>query len=201
MTVSIGVGLLIAACDGRVAATHQPSPTPSSTASPAASPTPSAVTPPASSAPAASTCAGADLSISVISEPGASTHISDVLLIENTGSSTCVLTGYPGLDAVEADGTTVHAERTLAGYLGGVRTGTAPPVVSLAPRQEASAMVEGLDNPPSTDVPCPQFTTFVVTPPNTSSPSRLAPAGGSFAYCQNSLQIHPVVEGTAGYQD
>lgn len=61
-------------------------------------------------------------------------------------------------------------------------------------------MVEGLDDPVSSDVPCPQFTTFLVTPPNTTATARLVPPSGSFAYCQNSLQIHPVVEGTTGAQ-
>ena len=45
------------------------------------------------------------------------------------GARPCTLTGYPGVDS-GSGGPLVHAERTLFGYMGGVRT-TTPPTITV----------------------------------------------------------------------
>jgi Protein of unknown function (DUF4232) len=71
-------------------------------------------------------------------------HRREVLVLTNTGHSSCVLVGYPGVDALNATGNVVaYARRTLSGYEGGI-TGTHPTQVTLGPGGSASAIVEAM---------------------------------------------------------
>jgi Protein of unknown function (DUF4232) len=204
LVASLGLSLLLVSCGG-VEASSTPPPHPS------ASPGGAGHTPPASAAPATSPlispsgatvsssgCPGYQLSVSVVSDGVATGHIADILLIRNVGSDPCQISGYPGVDGLLADGSPVHTRRTIAGFIGGIRSGSIP-ILSLAPTQVASAIVEGSDNPTSGST-CPKFSAFLVTPPNTTTTSRLTPPGGSFDYCRDELEVHPVVAGATGDQ-
>ncbi|MGH7919698.1 MAG: DUF4232 domain-containing protein [Candidatus Dormibacteraceae bacterium] len=198
LLASLGLGLLLVSCGNPQSRT-------TSTPTPSASPrigTPSSSTPGASAGAghpvSSSECAGDQLSVSAVSDGTAGGHGADILLITNTATSICQIGGYPGVDGLFANGAAVHAQRTLSGYLGGIRSGSIP-ILSLAPGQVGSAVVEGL-NLSTTGAPCPRFATFAVTPPNTTTTSQLVPPGGSFSYCQGSLQVHPMVAGTSGDQ-
>jgi hypothetical protein len=160
LVASLGLGLLLVSCGG-VEASGTPTPHPS------ASPRGAVHTPPASAAPATSPvtspsgatvsssgCPGSQLSVSVVSDGVATGHIGDILLIRNVGSDPCQISGYPGVDGLLADGSPVHARRTIAGFIGGIRSGSIP-ILSLAPTQVASAIVEGSDNPTSGST-CPK---------------------------------------------
>jgi hypothetical protein len=125
-------------------------------------------------------------------------HVAIVVLFRNTGNATCRIGGYPGVDGVLSDGQQVPATRSLNGYAGGVLSGTAP-IFELAPSQEASSMVEGL-NVSHSGAPCPHFNAFLVTPPGSTATSRLVPPNGLFNYCQGIESVHPVVAGTNGRQ-
>jgi Protein of unknown function (DUF4232) len=102
------------------------------------------------------------------------------------GAGPCTLTGYRGVDS-GAGGPLIHAERTLSGYLGGLRTQT-PPTVTPLPSQPAQAVVEGAAvDPRDWERLCPTYTDFRVTPPDTTQ-TFTVPA--MMDICE--LQIHPV---------
>src|SRR5262245_20658725 len=102
------------------------------------------------------------------------------------GAQPCTLTGYPGVDS-GAGGPLIHAERTLSGYMGGVRTGT-PPTVTVTPSQPAYAVVEGDTFNPDGDTECPSYTDVLVTPPDTTDTVTVRP--GISGACH--FQVHPV---------
>jgi hypothetical protein len=131
-------------------------------------------------------------------------HEDQVILFSNQSQATCVLSGYPGVAGLDAQGDqVVQARRTLGGYLGGVRSGeTAPPPVRLAPGQTASAMVEGTDNPVGSATSCPYYPALLVTPPNLTGSVRVHisdvgtdPPG--LPGC-SPIEVHPVVPGSSG---
>jgi hypothetical protein len=74
-----------------------------------------------------------------------------ILDFVNTGSTPCSLTGYPGIAALDRQGTQVRqASRGRSLFTGGLETtGTGLPVVSLAPGQSASARVGGDESTPT----------------------------------------------------
>ena len=103
------------------------------------------------------------------------------------GVQPCTLTGYPGVDS-GAGGPLVHAERTLSGYMGGVRT-DAPPTVTVTPWQPAQAVVEGdTAGENGSDEKCPGYRDLRVTPPDTTE-TVTVPAGIDGA-CH--FQVHPI---------
>jgi hypothetical protein len=105
------------------------------------------------------------------------------------------MSGYPGVAGLNSSGQqVVQAVRTLNGFMGGVPTGVNPPIVTLAPGQSASAMVEGTDVPTGTATTCPGYSTLLVTPPDTRQSTTLAIG---LSGC-SAIQIHPVVAGSSG---
>jgi uncharacterized protein DUF4232 len=102
------------------------------------------------------------------------------------GAAPCTLTGYPGVDSGDG-GPLAHAERTLSGYMGGVRT-DAPPTVTLTATQPAHAVVEGDAFNPNGDDSCPNYTSLRVTPPDTTDTMTVRP--GLLGACH--FQVHPV---------
>jgi hypothetical protein len=143
-------------------------------------------------------CSSHRISVSIGLAAAGLGHIGLPLLFRNTGSSTCVLTGYPGVALVRAAGAgQVQASRTLLGYLGGLAgTSTAAPVIRVRPGETISALLEGDDNPAHGTGVCPSFRALLVTPPNQTVTVRLARALSTFC----SPQIHPVVAGASGRQ-
>lgn len=123
-------------------------------------------------------------------------HEGQVILFTNDSKSTCTLSGYPGVAALDEQGNqVVQAERTLNGYLGGLQNGaTTPPTVASAPGQSASAQVEGTDVPVAPATSCPSYPALLVTPPNLTTSVRVTTG---LPGC-SPLQIHPVVPGQTG---
>jgi hypothetical protein len=119
-----------------------------------------------------------------------------VLVFTNESQATCSLSGYPGVAGLDAQGVqVVQAQRTLNGYLGGLPPGTtAPPTVSLAPGQTASAVVEGTDMPLGSATSCPSYPALLVTPPDLTDSVHLEAA---LPGC-SPIQVHPVVPGSSG---
>ncbi len=131
-------------------------------------------------------------------------HQDQVIVFTNQSESTCVLSGYPGVAGLDAQGNQpVQAERTPNGYLGGLQSGTTtPPSVSLAPGQTASAIVEGTDNPVGSATSCPSYPTLRVTPPNLTVSVRVTVTGlgtnpPGLPGC-SPIEVHPVVPGSSG---
>jgi Protein of unknown function (DUF4232) len=125
-------------------------------------------------------------------------HVDQVILFANDSRFSCTLTGYPGIAGLGSRGQQeTEAKRTLSGFTGGLWNGaTTLPLVSLAPSQEASAIVEGIDFPVGTETSCPLYGSLLVTPPNLTHSVRLALSDG-MPGC-STIEVHPVVPGTSG---
>jgi hypothetical protein len=122
-------------------------------------------------------------------------HSGFPIRFQNVSSAACTIQGYPGVAGIDSHGQQVtQAERTSAGYLGGLPPGDPIPVVTLAPGAQGSALVEGTDDPEGGATSCQQLVGILVTTPNTTQYVQMAVAPGD---CSG-LQIHPVVPGTTG---
>lgn len=143
-------------------------------------------------------CSSGQISVSAGRAGAGLGHVGAPLLFRNTGSATCVLTGYPGVALVKPSGTgEVQVSRSPQGYLGGLASpSTAPPVVRVRPGQTISALLEGDDNPAHGSGVCPSYQALLVTAPNQTVTVRVARPFTFFC----SPQIHPVVSGTSGRQ-
>jgi hypothetical protein len=140
-------------------------------------------------------CTIIDLNITVGGGDAGAGHRSVALIFRNTATATCQLRGYPGVAALDGQGTQVEqAQRSPAGYLGGLK-GTTVPTVDVAPGQTASALVEALASGPG-GASCTGYRGLLVTPPDETHSVRLALTWDG---CSN-LQIHPVVPGDTGQQ-
>lgn len=102
------------------------------------------------------------------------------------GDQPCTLTGYPGVDAGDG-GPLLHAERTLSGFQGGLRTDQLP-TVTVAADQPQYAVVEGVSvdrNDPYRK--CPTYTQLLVTAPDTTETFTVS---ARIETCE--LQVHPL---------
>jgi hypothetical protein len=122
-------------------------------------------------------------------QQGASGHREVTLMFSLAlGAGPCTLTGYPGVDS-GAGGPLIHAERTLSGFMGGLRgPAVTLPTITLSPSQPAYAVVEGaaVDKHDFQRL-CPTYTDLQVTPPDTMDTVTVPVAIDT---CE--LQIHPV---------
>jgi len=177
-----------ATTSGSVAATAGP------TGDPTRGPTGSAASGGNPSAATVHMCTAAHTAISATGRSAAAGHWSLVVLLRNTGSSTCRMQGYPGVDGLDENGNRGGgARQTPSGYMGGLTETGDLPVVDLAPGTTASALVEGA-SVPSGEVPCQNYQGLLVTSPDGDTWTKLE---GPFAACDG-LQVHPVVPGTSG---
>ena len=186
-------GMALGACGGQTTTNHAARTT--TTSSPAQTTTSKAAVSTTTSTTSATgtTCPFSALAITGSSQ-GATGHIAVTIVFKNIGSSTCTLSGYPGVAGLDSSGNqAVQATRTLNGFVGGVSQGP-PPVVQLQPGQSASAIAEGTDVPTGTETSCPSYPSLLVTPPNLRQ-SKTLPDG--LPGCSG-IQIHPVVPGTTG---
>jgi Protein of unknown function (DUF4232) len=103
------------------------------------------------------------------------------------GVEPCMLTGYPGVDS-GAGGPPIQAERTLSGYMGGIRGTDTPPTITVTASRPAHAVVEGDAYNPDGDERCPSYTDLRVTPPDTTDTVTVHP--GIYGACR--FQVHPV---------
>lgn len=143
-------------------------------------------------------CLGHAVAVSASGPGAAGGHYGFPILFRNTGRGPCTLQGYPGVAGLDSNGGQVmQASRTPQGYLGGLAfTDTSLPKVVLAPGQTGSALLEGSDNPVGTATLCSSYAALLVTPPNTTTSTRLSM---SMPGCSG-LFIHPLVPGTSGTQ-
>ena len=146
---------------------------------------------PSASADGPHRCTNHVLKVSHSHTNGATGHANVIIRFRNIGSSSCTLHGYPGLDAVRANGTVLaHAKRTRVGFTGGakhVRT------ITVRPGHYASADVEWTDFNPKTSGACAFSHSIATTPANTARASHFRV---SVSRCR--LQVHPTVAGRSG---
>jgi len=137
-------------------------------------------------------CTGTQLHVTTAEGGAAAGHLGMVLVFANTGSTACTLAGYPGAAlSGSGGGTLLNAQRTLSGYIGGAQAVNA---VTLAAGASASALLEWSDVPTGNGCPGAGAAALLVTPPNTTATTALAPIN---EVCSG-FQIHPVVSGTSG---
>jgi len=214
----LAVGVL-SACSGTSSHTPAPSGTASAVTSPSASTTPPAVTAPAGTTPPASTTvpvphpAAADAPFStaapsagvpactsvttrLTAEPQqpANRNGATLLHFTNISSHPCTTQGHPGVAVLNAAGQQQYqATREPAGYFGGLQPGQSPPLVSLSPGQEATAILEVGDVYPNGNF-CPSAPALLVTMPGDTT-SRTVTT--KISDCGNAA-IDPVLPGTTG---
>ncbi|MGN6868666.1 MAG: DUF4232 domain-containing protein [Solirubrobacteraceae bacterium] len=142
---------------------------------------------------APATCQRKELGIALTVAQGGLSHQGYVIEFKNRGAA-CMITGYPGVDALNAAGHRVlSATRTKSGYLGGVESGPIPRV-NLARGKTASAMLEWID---LGSPPCARAKSFRITPPNAIASVVLSPKSLRVqSLCR--VEVHPVVPGTTG---
>jgi hypothetical protein len=141
-------------------------------------------------------CAPPYLTLAVRSGSSGASHAGYLLVFTNTGQIACAMTGYPGVAILDSkDRQIIHASRTPNGYLGGLR-GSKPPAIGLPPGGTASALLEGLLFDPRTSRGCPTERALLSTPPNTTTPMKVA----ALTRICGQVQIHPMVPGSTGSQ-
>ena len=137
-------------------------------------------------------CTGIQIKVTAVDPPGggAAGHRGVVLLFTNLSTTTCTMTGYPGVDGLGSGGNHIaSATRTLSGMIGFCGC-TTPPTVTLAPGTTVSAVTEGVADGSG---PCGVFFALLVTPPNTSTSTQVTNSPYSCGFT-----VHPVVPGNAG---
>jgi hypothetical protein len=136
-------------------------------------------------------CNNGSLGVYHSTPQGATGHASFVLWFKNVTLTPCRIYGYPGLDARDAAGHTLaHAARTQLGFAGGAHVVA---VVTIAPGNFASAVVEWMNFNPVNGGNC-VFSKSVATTPANTTHTVVFPV--SVSLC--SLQVHPTVAGTTG---
>jgi hypothetical protein len=133
-------------------------------------------------------CSDGQVQVTNGGEQAASGHRRVVLLFTLAPfAPECSLTGYPGVDS-STGGPLIHAARTMAGFMGGLRDTDTPPTVPITATTPGRAVVEGVavdrDDP---DRLCPTYTELFVTPPDTTD-GVTVPVG--MDTCE--LQVHPM---------
>jgi hypothetical protein len=196
--VTITVAALLASCGGSGSGSPAPTTTTTTRAAPSV-PTSAPGRAPTSSIPATgSRCQSGQLSVVPLSGGVGAGSAQEIIGFTNISSTTCTLTGYPGVAALDARGSQVaQAER-----IGGAQ---APPVttVTLAQGQTASAAVSGTAVPTGTATRCPYYApSLLVTPPDLTRSVGVSIAGSSFGTMGfpgcGVLRVAPVVQGITG---
>lgn len=137
-------------------------------------------------------CPTEQLKISVADGGAGLGHSGLILRFKNEGKR-CTTRGYPGVNALMANGHVVdRARRSRSGYLGGAASG--PRRISLRTGETASALLEGLSDSRSGGR-CPAYRSLKITPPDETH-SVLRSQHPRYSICD--LQIHPLLPGRSG---
>lgn len=145
-------------------------------------------------------CANGQLKVTTDSAGASAGHTGLIVVLTNTGHSSCQVEGYPGASVTDHSGTAVvlSANRQLAGYMGGQNG--APLRIVLAPGATASTVLEWLDAPTDGSAPvganCPGMDQgkLLITPPNTKTAQVFAAPANLCA----DFEVHPLVPGSSG---
>lgn len=151
---------------------------------------------------AAAECLNGQIKVTSLRGQAGAGNVDQVFGFVNTSKTSCTLTGYPSVAALDAQGTQVAQAEPLLVGIGGVHTGaTTPPTVTLKSGQTASAIIQGTEVPRGTATSCPSYPAFLVTPPNETQPVMVTAVSGygpgPFPGC-GPIMINPVVPGITG---
>lgn len=133
------------------------------TSGPVASPSVKA-SPPVKASPTTGRCLVSQLTVTEGSGNGAAMHYLQNFVLHNRSSTSCTLNGHPGIVFVDGQGRDIqtHLSRGAAIGLGG----SGYRRVLLAPGQEASFQLQGLDYDSAADKSCPNAAGIKVIPPD-----------------------------------
>jgi hypothetical protein len=147
-----------------------------------------------STQPTLSACTTAQLSVTAGLNSGAAGTIGQVLLFQNTSTTTCLLHAFPGVAGLNSSGAQiVQATREVnqAPFSG---SAASLPTIQLTPGSTGSALVLGSDVPEGAATSCVTYAALLVTPPNALQSVRV---DVSLPGCSG-LRVGPVYPGTTG---
>jgi membrane-bound inhibitor of C-type lysozyme len=143
-----------------------------------------APTTPGAALPVSPPCKGGQLSLAAAGGDAGMGHRTAIIGVQNTGATTCSLTGYPTVvvqDRQNRDLTAIRSNQALGSYL---RSGQTPAPVELAPGGRAFFDVAWVVIPSEDrgETRCPDVTRLRVTAPGDTTPvtlsQALTPCGG-----------------------
>lgn len=185
ITALVALALLFAACSSGTP-TAAPSTTTSSSTPPASSTTTTKPTTP--------NCTTSQLQVTAGMSSGAAGTIGQVVLFENSSTSTCLLHGFPGVAGLDNVGNQIAQATRVVGGAPFSGSPASLPTIELAPGNTASALVEGSDVPVGAATSCVSYAALLVTPPNALQSVHV---NASLPGCSG-LRVNPVVTGTTG---
>ncbi len=157
-----------------------------SSSSPAPSHAPSSR--PAAAAGVRRICSAARLTLSAGRTDIGAGNVYLPLVFTNKGTTTCTLTGYPGVSLVDSAGSPIGDPAT--------RRGTTRPTVSLPPGGSASTSLHTL-NEGTTDTPCRRTARWIrVYPPDSFDAMKVS--ARSFRVCGGVFEVEAMRSGTDG---
>jgi hypothetical protein len=137
-------------------------------------------------------CEVAGLQGSAGGSSGAAGTIETTFVLKNTGSTACILGGYPGLQLLGSSGASLPTKVVRGGSYS--FTSMSPTTVTLAPGEAVAFNVGYSDVPVDNETSCPTSSSLEITPPNAYDhlvvPASLAPCGGG------TLVVSPVFSTT-----
>ncbi|HUY65710.1 MAG TPA: DUF4232 domain-containing protein [Acidimicrobiales bacterium] len=189
-------GVLAGACSSSSSSSSSSGrpPVPSRSSSTTSSSTTSVTPPPpTSSVPSGpARCAIPALSGSVAGRSGGAGTIEITVALQSTSATSCVLTGYPGLQLLGPADTSLPTQVVRKGSYS--FTSMAPTTVTLSNGQSAYFNIGYSDVPVGNEQSCPSSTSLEVTPPDATDhlvvPAVLSPCGGG------TLVVSPVFAAT-----
>jgi hypothetical protein len=182
----VAVALGAAACSNGAPSANSTATTTTSTVS--------STTTTASTQPSTPNCTTAELQVTAGMGSGAAGTIGQVILFANSGTTACLLHGFPGVAGLDNAGNQiVQASRELnnAPFTG---SESSLPTVQLAPGDTASALVLSSDVPTGSATSCVTYASLLVTPPNATQSVHLSVQMPGCA----GLRVGPVSTGTSG---
>jgi hypothetical protein len=99
---------------------------------------------------------------------GAAGTIYETVTLTNTSSTTCILHGYPGLQLLSTQGSSIPTNVVRGGSppFPTAAANQPPAVVTLAPQQSAAFSLDYEDVPVGNETSCPTSAKAEITPPN-----------------------------------
>jgi hypothetical protein len=189
LATAVGVALTLAACSSSPTAskattttTGRSTSTTATTTAPTSTSSPSSTT--STTAAGVTTCLASQLSIGSHAQGAAAGTIYLTVTLTNISSSTCTLSGYPGMQLLGAQGTAIPTNVVRGGLGAGAPAAAQKPpsLVTLLPQQVATFSLMYEDVPEGNETTCPTSSRAEITPPNDVTPGvvtlRITPCGG-----------------------
>jgi Domain of unknown function (DUF4232) len=147
-----------------------------------------------STVPSTPNCVTSELQVTAGMGSGAAGTIGQVILFENSGTTTCLLHGFPGVAGLDNNGNQIAQATREVNNAPFTGSAASLPTVQLTPGNTASATVLSSDVPTGNATSCVTYAALLVTPPNATQSVHLAVKMPGCA----GLRVGPVYSGTTG---